>query len=296
MISPGIRDVAPAGLRELDQWVCWSHERGTKVPKIAGTVRRASSADPKTWRSFEECVEAATKYPGRYAGVGFVFSREDPYAGVDLDDVRNPETGVLTERASEIVARLDSYAEVSPSGAGVKLWVRAKLARAKKKPGVEVYPHGRYFTVTGRMLAGSRSAVGERQAELETLVREEFPEPEREPTRACSGPNFAGEKTDLSGFLAAGGVRILREIPDGTAERVYAVVCPWSREHSGGDASGTRAGQYADGALFFRCEHAHCARRGWAEFRDVVSPTPSRAPLRKRSRARRVHEGAPSRA
>lgn len=270
MKVPDVRAATPPELRELDQWMCWSRERGTKIPKIAGTSRRASSTDPKTWRPFEECVEAFEKYPGRYAGVGFVFTKSDPYAGVDLDDVRNPKTGVLAPRAAEIVARLDSYVEVSPSGTGVKLWVRARLDRAKKKPGIEVYPHGRYFTVTGRILMRSLPSVEKRQAELEALIREEFPDPKRASARPYSGP--PGEKTNLSEFLAAGGVRVLREIPDGTAERVYSVVCPWWHEHTGGDASGTRVGQYADGALFFRCEHAHCAHRGWSEFRKITQP------------------------
>ncbi len=293
MMAPDIRNVVPADLRGLDRWVCWSHERGTKIPKIAGTLRRASSTDPKTWRPFGECVEAAEAYPGRYAGVGFVFTRSDPYVGVDLDDVRDPKTGALTDRAAEIVAVLDSYAEVSPSGAGVKLWVRARLDRAKKKPGVEVYPHGRYFAVTGRVLSRSRPTVEGRQAEIEAILREEFPEPERREPRPYDA-GAPGERRDLSEFLAAGGVRILREISDGTAERVYSVVCPWLREHTRGDASGTRVGQYADGALFFHCEHAHCARRGWVEFRDFVGPTPSRVRVRKRSRARRVYKGVSS--
>jgi hypothetical protein len=272
MMVSNVRCVIPGELRELDQWVCWSREGGTKVPKIAGSSRRASSTDPKTWHPFEECVRAAKLYPGRYAGVGFVFTRSDPYVGVDLDDVRDPKTGIFTARAQQIVSLLDSYAEVSPSGTGVKLWVRARLDHAKKKPGVEVYPHSRYFAVTGSAPSRSRPTVEERQAELEALIREEFPKARREPPRPCAGPGLADEKTDLSEFLAAGGVRILREIADGSAEQVYSLVCPWSHEHTGGDASGTRAGQYADGALYFRCEHAHCASRGWAEFREMVRP------------------------
>jgi hypothetical protein len=271
MVS-NVRRVVPSELRRRDQWVCWNHEGGTKVPKVAGTSRRASSTDPKTWRPFEDCVCAVEAYPGRYTGVGFVFTRSDPYVGVDLDDVRDPKTGVFTARAQQIVSLLDSYAEVSPSATGVKLWIRARLDRAKKKPGVEVYPRGRYFAVTGSAPGRFRPTVEERQAELEALIREEFGKSERAPSRPCVGPGLAPEKTNLSELLAAGGARILREIADGSAERVYGVVCPWSHEHSGGDASGTRVGQYADGALFFRCEHAHCAGRGWAEFREMVRP------------------------
>jgi primase-polymerase (primpol)-like protein len=111
----------PAELKALDQWVCWRYERGTKMLKVAGTLRNAKSTSPETWSSFSECVAAHETRYGRYAGIGFVFAEDDPYVGVDLDDVRDPETGVLTLRAAEIVSRLHSYAEVSPSGTGIKL-------------------------------------------------------------------------------------------------------------------------------------------------------------------------------
>ncbi len=274
----------PAELRRLDQWVCWRYEHGTKMLKIAKTLRNAKSTDPQTWRSFGECAAAHEARLGRYAGLGFVFTKDDPYVGVDLDDVRDPKTGILTPRAAEIVSRLDSYAEVSPSGTGVKLWVRAALSRAWKKPGFEVYPHARWFAVTGWILSGSPSTIEARQEELEEIIREEFPEPQEPPRRPYTGS--PGERVDLLEILAAAGVQVLGELPDGTAERVWAIVCPWWREHTRGDRSGTRVGQYADGALFFHCEHAHCSNRRWPEFRNEVDPSVS-ARVR-RCKARRV--------
>ena len=279
-------DCIPDELEAGARHVCWRYERRTKIPKIAGTLNNASSTNPRTWRSLEECVAAMERYPGRYAGVGRVIAKDDPYVGVDLDDVRDPETGRLTNRASEIVQQLDSYAEVSPSKTGVKLWVRATLDPAYKKPGVEVYPHGRYFTLTGRMLPQAPSAVAECTHELEDLIREEFPvaSPKKRPRRPYEGK--PGERIDFAGFLNAAGVEVLGQVPDGTAERVFRIVCPWVREHTEGDRSGTRVGQYPDGALFFQCEHAHCARRGWQEFRWEVDPrTPTKIKV---CRARRV--------
>jgi hypothetical protein len=49
-------------------------------------------------------------------------------------------------------------------------------------------------------------------------------------------------------------------------------VCPWAEEHTGGDTSGTRIGQYPDGALWFHCEHAHCAEREWEQIRERLEP------------------------
>jgi hypothetical protein len=266
--------------------VNWRYEGRpkTKVLKIAGTARNASSTDPQTWRTLWECVEAIKRHPERYAGVGRVIARDDPYVGVDLDDVRDPKSGKLSSRADEIVRRLDSYAEVSPSRSGVKLWVRASLPRAYKKPGLEVYPHGRYFTLTGWMLPQSLPTVEERQHELETLVHEEFAETEKKPRHPYKG--VRGKRIDLVEFLAAAGVEVLGQIADGSAELVFRIACPWMREHTAGDRSGTRVGQYPNGALFFQCEHAHCAQRGWPEFRQEIDP---RVPAKFRvCRARRV--------
>lgn len=273
----------PEELKTGIRHVCWRYEGGTKVLKVAGTLRNASSTNPNTWRTLWECVAAMEEWPGRYAGVGRVIVAGERLVGVDLDDVRDPKTGALTKRAAEIVRCLDSYSEVSPSQTGVKLWIRAEFSRAYKKPGVEVYPRGRYFTLTGWILPQASPAVEERQAELGAILQEEFPEPEQKPRRPyVSG---IGERIDLLAFLEAAGVAILGEVPDGTAERVYRVLCPWGGEHSDGDRSGTRVGQYPDGALWFRCEHAHCAHRGWPDLRALVEPSRF---LKRRTVLRRV--------
>lgn len=277
----------PAELKALRQWVCWRRERvcgkeGVKVPKIAGSRQNASHSDPNTWRSFKECLQAWSEHRRHYAGIGYVFASDDPYVGIDLDEVRGPDSGELTPRAQATLERLDSYAEVSPSGEGVKVWIRADLDRAHKKPGLEIYPHRRYFTVTGEMLPYGRTSIEDRGRELEWLIEAEFPHTEKEPPRReYAGP--PGAHLDLVEFLEAAGVRILGEVPDGSAARVFRIVCPWAYKHTGGDVSGTRVGQYADGALFFCCEHAHCGGRRWPEFRAEVEPP---SPAKKR-RARR---------
>jgi hypothetical protein len=287
-------DCIPEELRAGVRHVNWRYEGSpeTKVLKIAGTLRNASSTNPETWRTFGKCRAMFEKRPDLYDGIGRVFAAEDPFAGIDLDGCRDLETGDLSPRGTQIVQMLDSYTEISPSKTGVKVWVRAALpAGRRKKPGLEVYDRGRYFTMTGWHLESTPRTVEPRQGEIEALIREEFSEPERQRNaarKAYAGP--AGARVDLAEFLERAGVRILGEAPDQTAERVFRIVCPWVGEHTGGDRSGTRAGQYADGALFFHCEHAHCARRSWQEFRDYLSPPA--VFLRRRSKARRVRSAA----
>lgn len=143
----------PEELRRRHQWIVWKHEerhgKATKVPYIASGVGKASSTDSETWRTFEEAVQALRS--GRYTGLGYVFSSGDPYAGVDLDDCRDPKTGELEEWAAEIVGDLNGYAEASPSGRGVHVVVRGK-APNKKRGKIEAYSSERYFTFSGQVL------------------------------------------------------------------------------------------------------------------------------------------------
>lgn len=140
-------------LRRRPQWIVWKLEqrdgKTTKVPYIAGGVGKASSTDSETWCNFKEAVQALRT--GRYDGIGFVFSSGDPYAGVDLDGCRNPETGELEEWAAKIVRDLAGYTEVSPSGKGIHIIVRGK-APNKKRGRIEAYSERRFFTMTGRVL------------------------------------------------------------------------------------------------------------------------------------------------
>jgi primase-polymerase (primpol)-like protein len=82
------------------------------------------------------------------AGVGFCFSDEDPYCGVDYDDCRDPATGDIDQHVRKEVERLNSYTEVSPSGTGVKVYCRGVLPHSGKRGSVEMYDQRRYFTVT----------------------------------------------------------------------------------------------------------------------------------------------------
>jgi putative DNA primase/helicase len=147
----------PVELRELDQWLVWRYEhrddKPTKVPYDPKTGRRASSTDSATWAPFEQAAGVAKLGAD---GIGFVFTKDDPFCGVDLDDCREPATGEIHPRALDLAKRLDSYVELSPSGTGLHIIVRAALDggrnRTAKTPwnGVfEFYDRARFFTVTG---------------------------------------------------------------------------------------------------------------------------------------------------
>ncbi len=145
-------DNIPEVLRRRPQWVAWKLEqrsgKRTKVPYIAGGVGKADTTDLMTWRTFEQAVTALET--GRYNGIGFVFCSGDHYAGIDLDDCRDPETGEVEAWATEIVASFGEgvYREVSQSGTGVHIIVKGK-APNKKVGQVEAYSIERFFAMTG---------------------------------------------------------------------------------------------------------------------------------------------------
>src|SRR5215217_2839291 len=166
-------------LRDLRQWLCWRSEerdgKPTKIPYSPLTGERASSTTPETWTSYEEAVRAC-KEEG-YTGVGFVFTPEDDLCGVDLDGCLDRLTGEIEPWAWTIIKELDSYTEISPSGTGVHVLLRATLPEDRNRKGrFEAYDRGRYFTVTGEHLAGTPQAIEGRQEELRAVVRRMFGE------------------------------------------------------------------------------------------------------------------------
>ena len=113
----------PAEITPRNQWVGWRYQERdgvrTKVPINARTGKNADATNPATSSSFDQAGYAVKEFD--LDGVGFVFSEQDPYSGVDLDNCRNPETGEIEGWAKEFISSLNTYAEVSPSGTGVKL-------------------------------------------------------------------------------------------------------------------------------------------------------------------------------
>ena len=162
----------PAELAALRQWVAWRWEerdgKPTKPPLNPHSGAYASSTDPLTWGTPQNAVRFCQDHQWA-AGVGFVFTKNDPYAGIDLDKCRNPQTGEIAPWAQAIVDYLSSYTEVSPSGSGVKVFVRATLPSGVHKGAVEAYDSGRYFTVTGLHVASTPRTIQDRDAELQVL-------------------------------------------------------------------------------------------------------------------------------
>jgi primase-polymerase (primpol)-like protein len=182
----------PAELQELWQWVCWRVEVRrdrwgqlvqTKVPVDPKTGRYARTNAPATWAGFGDAVTFARRH---HVGIGYVFSVDDPFSGVDLDQCRDLWTGSIAAWARAVIRLLDSYTEVSPSGTGVKVFIRGMLAdtAGKRRGPIEIYSRARFFTVTGQRLSDSPGGVLDRQRQLDTLVHRLFPPPTAKPKQS----------------------------------------------------------------------------------------------------------------
>ncbi|MEI4770497.1 phage/plasmid primase, P4 family [Psychrobacillus sp. FJAT-51614] len=150
----------PEEMKHMKQWVCYkAMSRGEKITKvpvnpISGTPIDSNKED--NWLEFEEAVH----YTGNkvVSGIGFVFTSEDDYVGIDIDGCVG-ENGQFNKIAEEILCQFEgrAYAEYSPSGKGIHLITKGikESNRSKNSEcGLEIYQNKRYFTVTGNMLEG----------------------------------------------------------------------------------------------------------------------------------------------
>jgi len=94
----------PQELKDYNQWVVWKLEdkgkpKPDKVPYNPKNRWKAKPNDPSTWGSYSQAVEAYQR--GDYTGIGFVFSEDDPFFGVDLDN--SVKDGKLFAKTQQIV-------------------------------------------------------------------------------------------------------------------------------------------------------------------------------------------------
>lgn len=155
----------PQELREYHQWVLF--DKSNKVPFNPITGAKASVTNANDWSDYTTAANVASNNPG--FGIGFVFTENDPYCFIDLDDPKGDAHKV--EQQKLIVEEFNSYTELSPSGTGVHIIVKANLPHGRRRDKVELYPHERYATMTGNVV--HNVGIEERQ-ELASLLFNEM--------------------------------------------------------------------------------------------------------------------------
>lgn len=186
-------DSIPQELKDRPQWVVWNMEwkkdkatgkelkteKPTKVPyQPSGGVAKADT--PSTWSTFDEVTKAY--HTKRFHGIGYMFSIDDPYTGIDFDGCID-ESGIIQDKYSNWINEFDSYTEYSQSGTGVHIIIRGSLRSLLKPDGtgkkntglnVEVYDHKRFFIFTGKHIPHTLNEPQERQTKLEEWFHSVF--------------------------------------------------------------------------------------------------------------------------
>jgi len=147
----------PECLRDRPQWVNWKlvkkegQHKLAKIPIDPQTGRMASVTNSQTWGTFATACDAYERNKD-LAGIGIVFTPGDDLGGVDFDDCIHD--GECDPEIQAIVDQLDTYTEISPSGAGLHCIVQGVASAPGRRSGkIEVYTRDRFFTVTGQMWA-----------------------------------------------------------------------------------------------------------------------------------------------
>lgn len=160
-------DRVPEELRPLKQWLVWKYQESdkgkpTKVPYSPKDLGKCSptAKDRGRWSTAEKAITAAEK--NGFDGIGFVFTPDDQYVGIDFDAAIDQENEKLMPWAGEILKETPSYIEFSVSGTGLHVLCEGKTSRPGAKanvpdapeiqgkgPQVEIYSENRYFVFTG---------------------------------------------------------------------------------------------------------------------------------------------------
>lgn len=177
-IRPDFKAI-PAAVKRLPQWVLWQFiwkdETGqwAKIPISAHDFKFAKSDDPATWATFEKVEDRYRNEPDSFDGVGFVFSADDPYCGIDFDNCVNTD-GSVDPLVTAQIEKLDSYTEFSASGTGIHVIATGVYGGGNKKGNKEIYDRTRYFAFTGKVL-NNRLRINWRQPVIEKLKEELAP-------------------------------------------------------------------------------------------------------------------------
>ena len=192
-------DNIPERFVQKDRWLNWMYSDSGAKRAVARWVR-GEHKPIKNYKQETTSFEEASKYTdwepyhvarvsndgwGNSIGLFFLLpveASDDGITFIDLDDVRNPDTGALHPTAIEIIDRADSYAQISTSGTGIHVFVNGRLPDEYQTiqadlestddfpdAEIEVYDHDRLVAMTGDHIEGTPKEVKDDDGLLEEL-------------------------------------------------------------------------------------------------------------------------------
>jgi putative DNA primase/helicase len=183
------------------RWVVWTYEqRGdkkTKPPYDPCRVREpkknyAKNDDPDSWGTLAEARSAFQRLPW-LEGYGFEFDGNGlgEVSAFDLDNCRKPQTSELHPWVQRLLERCNSYAEVTPSNTGIRIFGltnrrgtgKGRKQRVdddfngsgdpKKACSCESFrATNRYATITGRHIPGTPLTLANLDDVMDAVIAE----------------------------------------------------------------------------------------------------------------------------
>jgi energy-coupling factor transporter ATP-binding protein EcfA2 len=128
--SPGMPGWVP---QWMAQRACWGFHDETKRPLTPARGQEGGDLKPggqtvedrHRWLPFPLAIKLGEYKLSKGRQIGLSFFLGEGVGGIDLDKVRDPETGNLTTIAHQVyrlAAQLGAYVEISPSGTGFKIY------------------------------------------------------------------------------------------------------------------------------------------------------------------------------
>ena len=205
--------------------------RKGKLPVDYRTGKTGDAHDPGCWLD-EDTAYSIAQVMGEEYAVGFVFTENDPFFFVDLDDCLNKDGKTWTENSQNVVNMLPGAAvEVSQSGKGLHIFGRCtgEIPEHTCKNVVlkfELYTHSRFVALTTRGII--KDDLLDCTALLPDLIKQYFPPREAakevkwttEPVEEWSGPEDDDELinkmlTSRSAASVLGGRASFKELWEG---------------------------------------------------------------------------------
>ena len=189
-------DRIPDALKS-EKWAVWKAEpragqsgKFNKAPRNPLTGGKIGANKPELFGTYSE-AKAAYDRDG-YSGVGILLTG-DGLTGVDIDGYADVFTHTPKVKAWVALAQeKGAYCERSPSGEGLRLFIKGKLPQGGRHNGsLEIYNNARFLTVTGnvpRNKGGAAQNVGfiEGQALIDSFL-ELLPTQEVLPAKPTAG-------------------------------------------------------------------------------------------------------------
>ena len=196
-------DNIPDEIKPLKQWVVWRLEeiekegewKQTKIPYKTQTMKAATTRKDE-WKTFDEALSLINKHKALpkwsrgcklsdvgLNGLGFVFTDDDNYVGIDWDHIRNAETGEIETQYINEMKALDTYCEISQSGEGAHAICKGTLPGTKHRKAntpYEMYETMRFFVMTGNHYDETPKKIRESSKESIKAIYDKIDPPKKE--------------------------------------------------------------------------------------------------------------------